>query len=129
MTIKNLFLYSFLQWLFFSFLKLWFFKYEILSNAGWQNVLYWFLCAVITAAIIRRFGVINYLEAIFLIIVWILGNLFMDLLLLSAYIGLGIFSSVVYWIGHGILALSALLFHKKRHIHVRKLLDHSHGHH
>jgi len=129
MTIKNLFLYSFLQWIFFSLLKIWVFNYEILSNAGWQNILFWLLSAVIAAAVVRRFGIINYLEAMFLIIVWILGDLLLDLMILSIYTGLGIFSSIEYWVGFGILALSVFLFHKKRHIHVRKLLQHSHRGH
>jgi len=129
MTIKNLFLYSFLQWLLFSLLKIWFFNYEILSNAGWQNILFWIFCAIIAAAVVRRFGIINYLEAMFLIIVWILGDLLLDLMILSIYTGLGIFSTVEYWVGFGILALSIFFFHKKRHIHVRKLLHHSHGGH
>ena len=126
MTIKNLFLYSFLQWVFFSLLKLWFFNYEILSNSGWQNILYWLLAAVIAAAMVRRFGVIYFLEAIFLIIVWTLGDLLLDLMLLSIYTGLGIFSKMEYWVGFFIFALAVLFFHKKRHIHVRKLLQHSH---
>ncbi len=130
MTMKNLFLYSFLQWVFFSILKYLFFNYQILSNSGWQNILFWLLAAAISAAFARRFGVINFLEAIFLIIIWTLGDLLLDLMLLSIYTGLGIFSKVEYWVGFFVFGLSILFFHKKRHIHVRKLLAHSHhGHH
>lgn len=129
MTIKNLFLYSFLQWVFFSALKYVFFQYEILANPGWQNILFWLLSAAIAAAFVRRYGVINFLEAIFLIIVWVLGDLLLDLMFLSIYLGLGMFAKMEYWVGFGIFGLAVLFFHKKRHIHVRKVLQHSHGHH
>ncbi len=130
MTLKNLFLYSFLQWLFFILLKVAFLNYEILSNSGWQNILFWLLAAAVAAAFSRRFGILNYLEAIFLIIVWSLGNLLLDLLVLTAYTGTGVFLKMEFWVSYAMFALSIFLFHKKRHIHVRKLLHHSHhGHH
>ncbi len=129
MTIKNLFLYSFLQWMFFTALKFVFFQYEILANPGWQNILFWLLAAAIATAFARRYGVINFLEAIFLVIVWVLGDLLLDLMFLSIYLGLGMFAKMEYWVSFFIFGLAVLFFHKKRHIHVRKVLQHSHGGH
>ncbi|MBI5530180.1 MAG: hypothetical protein HY918_01635 [Candidatus Doudnabacteria bacterium] len=130
MTIRKFLLFGFLQWLILTAVKLWFFNHQIFSNSGWQEIAYWVLTAAVVAALSRRFGVLNYLEAFFLATVWSLGDALMDLLITSIYTGLGIFYTRAYWFGFLFLALGIILFHKKRHIHVRhELHAKHHGHH
>jgi hypothetical protein len=128
MSIKNFFLITFWQWVAFTLLKVVFFKYEILSDPNWQKYLFWVLSAVVAAAMVRRLGVINYLEAFFLVLVWTLGNLFGDLLITAAFVGYGMLAHMEYWGGVIAMALAIVLFHKKRHIHVRHELHAKHHH-
>lgn len=93
-------------------------------------MLFWFLAAAIGAAIVRRFGVLNYLEVFFIIIVWFLIDLFLDLVVTTSYTGYTIFSRADFWLVYLFLGLAVLFFHKKRHIQIRKELHASHsGHH
>ncbi len=128
MTIQKLLLFSFLQWLLFTALKVWVFKFGLFASPGMETLAYCLLVAVIAAALVRRMGVINYLEAFFLIGLWVLGDMLGDLLITGMFTGLGIFATGKFWYGQLALALSIFLFHKKRHIHVRKEL-HAHHHH
>jgi hypothetical protein len=127
MTGKKFLLYWFLYLVIFTSLKVWFFNYEIFSNFGVQEIVFWALSAVIGAALVRRLGIINYLESFFTMLVWILSGAFFDLLITAAIAGLGIFFQPAYWGGFISMSLAIFLFHKKRHIHVRHEL-HSHGH-
>lgn len=115
-----------------ALVKLWFFNNQIFANPGIQQIIFWILTCVIIAAIVRRFGLISFLEAFFLIIVWTLGNLLLDLLLVSNYTGLSIFHTQGYWVSFLVMDASIFILHKKRHIHIRKELraqahGHSHG--
>lgn len=119
MTFKSFFIAAFVQWLLMAFLKVWFFNHQIFSDPGVQEVAFWLISAVIYAAIVRRMGIMNFFEAIFIAIAWVLGNLLLDLMLVSAYTGLQIFHSHQYWGGYVVMAAAIMLFHKKRHIQVR----------
>ena len=119
MTGKKFLFYWFLDAALFVVLKICLFHYDIFSNFGLQQTIFWILSAVLGAALVRRFGVINYLESLFVIIVWTLSGIFLDLLITSAYTGLAIFYLPAYWAGFIAMDISILLTHKKRHIHVR----------
>ncbi len=119
MTPKKFLLLLFVQWLVLALLKAWFFNSQIFSNPGFQQTIYWILTAAITAALIRRFEHINFLEAFFVIIAWTLLDLLLDLIVLSPYTGVSIYSAPEYWWGIVVMVTSILLFHKKRHIKVR----------
>lgn len=119
MTPKKFLAFFFLQWLLLALLKAWFFKYEIFANAGLQQVAFWLATAAVVAAIVRRFGTITFFEAFFVVFVWSLGNLLLDLLLLSPSTGLSIFSSTQYWWSFAVLIAAIMLFHKKHHIKIR----------
>jgi hypothetical protein len=125
MTPKKFFLYFLLQWIIWAVLKVWFFNYEVFSNQGVQEIVFWAAIIVATAAIVRRLGVISFLEAFFAFVVWSFGILLLDLLITTAYLGMGIFSSVPYWSTFIVFALAIFLFHKKRHLHIRKEMHHA----
>ena len=119
MSLKKFLFFLFLQLAAVTGLKIWFFASEIFANPGLQEIIFWLLMAVASVAIVRRLGVINYLEAIFTAVVWTLAGLFVDLIITTNYTGLTIFLSVKYWIGFGVMAVGMFMFHKKRHVHIR----------
>jgi hypothetical protein len=129
MTIFKFFGFFFLQWIIFSFAKIWLINTEVFANPTFQNIVYYFIIFLITTALFRRFGVITYIETVFALVFWVFVGLFFDLIITSNYTGLSLFKSSTYWIGLAVLIISALLFHKKRHIQIRKELHaHHHGH-
>jgi hypothetical protein len=130
MTLKRFFGFLPLQWIFFAVLKIVFFKYLNWDNSGAQYLTYWVLIIIVAVALARRLGVINYLEAILASAVWFGFDVFFDLLFTSGFIGLGIFSKWQYWVGNLVMSLAVFLFHKKRHVEIRKeMAKLHHGHH
>jgi hypothetical protein len=128
MTIRGFFIFSFIQWLLISVLKVIFFRADLIGNMGLQHILYWVLVGVITAAMVRRLGIMNFLESVFIIFVWVLGDLFSDLVITSAYTGVGIFTGWTLWTGCIVQVVTIFFFHKKRHIVIRQQ-QHGHGAH
>lgn len=130
MTIKKLLIFIFLQWLFLTLLKVLFFKYLNFSSANLQYSLYWLLTAVVAVALARRLGVINYLEAFFAVIVSFVVDIFTDLILTTLFTGFAIFAQWQFWVGYLAMALAVVIFHKKRHIAIRKgIYTERAGHH
>ena len=119
MTGKKFLIYSFFLLTVFTILKIWFFNYDIFSEPLLQSLVLWLAVAVLAVAITRRFGVISYLEAIFLMIAWTASGLFIDLLVTASFFGITLFYQPEFWISYLFMDLAIFLFHKKRHIFVR----------
>lgn len=81
---------------------------------------FWLVVILVTIACVRRLGVINYLEAFLVCGFWFIGVLFFDFLITSQILDFSIFARLDIWIGHAIMLLSIFLFHKKRHVKIRK---------
>lgn len=109
-----------------ALLKAWFFGSQIFANPGLQQIAYWVLTGIIVAALVRRFNHITFLEAFILAIVWTLFDLLFDLVLLSPYTGLSIFSASEYWWGLLIMVAAIMALHKKHHIKIRHELRAKH---
>ncbi len=120
MTPKKFVFFIFLEWLLLATLKVEFFKYDFFANPGIEQIVFWILIAVITAAFVRRFGPISFLESFLVNFVWSFSGLLLDLLLLTPYLSLSIFASKAYWFGFVFMNIAIFLFHKKLHIHVRE---------
>ena len=119
MTGKKLALYTLLQFVILALLKIWFFNSIIFANSGIQQIAFYIIMAVVGAALVRRFGVINFFESFFIIFIWVLGDALLDLIITSHFTGLSLFSGQEYWAGAVFFGLSIFLFHKKRHLQVR----------
>ena len=126
MTPKKFLLIFAFQWIFLALLKGYFYKVQIFSNPGLQQVVFWAAIVIIVAALVRRFGPISFLEAFILVFVWTLVDLLLDVIILNMFTGLSIFTTSFYWFGILTMDVVILLFHKKRHIHIRQQL---HAHH
>ncbi|MDR3643190.1 MAG: hypothetical protein P4L74_06220 [Candidatus Doudnabacteria bacterium] len=122
MNRKNFLLFFLLEWLLTAALKIWLFNYQVFANLGSQQILFWIITVVITAAIVRRFGYISLFEMAVVAIFWTVAGMFLDLILTSKFTGLGMFRSQAYWDSFGIMIAALFLFHKKRHILARHKL-------
>lgn len=129
MTLTKLILLTFFQWFFFLLLKLGHFKYAWFGSMGGAgDYVFFLLVMVITAALVRRLGVINFLEAIMVLMLWFIMDVLLDLLITAFVLGLVMFSWWQLWAGYFLMMLVIFFFHKKRHVHVRHEQAH-HGHH
>jgi len=81
----------------------------------------WLVIAAISIGCSRRLGVLNYLEAILACGVWVVLGLVADLLIVSSIAGTDIYKHAYLWISYAVVALSVFLFHKKRHVEIRRL--------
>lgn len=100
-------------------------KLIFITNLNIDNVILvyvmWLLVALISIACARRLGIISYLEAIFVLGVWLLFELFLDLLLISSLAGNEVYHHLYLWISYLVMMVVVFLFHKKRHVEVRKI--------
>ena len=130
MTPKKFLLFLLIQWVVFTFIKLWLLNGLVFSSQTFQNWFFYALVAVFFVALVRRFGVISYFEVFFALGVWIVVDLLLDLIITSNFTGLALFKSTVFWYGYLDLFLATVIFHKKRHVYLRKELRAKHsGHH
>ena len=126
MTPKKFLFITLLQFILLGLVKAWFFKYQIFANEGFQEIVFYVLTGIIAAALVRRFGPITFLEVFFLLIVWTGLDLLLDLVLVSPFTGLAMFGILEYWWGLFVMDAVMVIFHKKRHIHIRRQLHAKH---
>jgi hypothetical protein len=62
------------------------------------------------------------LEAIVVSALWLLLQLIVDVIVTGPIVGYGIFIKPSFLMGYFIIVVAMFLFHKKRHIHIRKQL-------
>jgi hypothetical protein len=128
MTFTRFFGFGALLWILLAILKAVFLKVFNLDSFFLQ-VLFGFLVFVISMACARRLGFINYLEGALVSVVWTIGIIIFDFFILLPFLGWVVFGKVVLWAGYLLVALSIFLFHKKRHVQIRReLAAHHHGH-
>ncbi len=128
MTFTRFFGFGFLLWLLLAVGKALFLNVLNLDSL-WLQFLYAVFVFVVAVACTRRLGVINYLEGAMVAILWTVGVLLGDVIFLWAIFRWEIFVHLVSWIGYLLTVIAIFLFHKKRHVQVRKELAEHHGHH
>ncbi len=126
MTFKKVLFISFFEWLFLTLLKVVYFQGNFFSGELSQY-LYWGAILIVTTFLVRRLGVLNFLEAGAIAVFWFLAFLFLDFILVSGYLGMGMFSQGAFWVGHMCMMFAVFFFHNKRHIQIRK--EHAAHHH
>ena len=84
------------------------------------SLLFGLLILVLTVACTRRLGVINYLEAMLAAGFWLIMILLADLIVTGPLVGYSIFKTLLLWLSYLLVIITVLLFHKKRHIDIRR---------
>lgn len=119
MELKPFLFFGFVNWLALLVLKVVFFGY-LDPGAPFVRLLFALAAAVVSTAAVRRLGYINYLESLLVAGVWFFFTLVLDFVVLSPIVGEFSVLKVEVWASYLILALTVFLFHKKRHIKIRK---------
>lgn len=82
----------------------------------------WVAIALIAIAVVRRMGVLNYLENIFLIIVWLITSLIVDYVITTSIVGREVYHTWYFWLAYGVMIIAMFIFHKKSHVEIRKMM-------
>lgn len=127
MTIKRYLAVTFIQLIVLMALKVVFYRVFSFANP-YVEICYWIATLLAAFFLVRKVGVIHYLEAFFTAGFWSVLDLIFDSFVTLPLAGAPIFSTRVLWIGYGLLILAVILVHKKRHVHIRQGQTH-HGHH
>lgn len=121
MTLNKFFGFGAVMAGFFVLAKL--FSYKVLNwELSVSHYIYFVLVGTFSVALIRRLGHINVLEAIAAIVIWIIFALFLDLIITAQILGPKIFLDLNFYIGYLVMAVFVFIFHKKRHVEIRKKL-------
>lgn len=119
MTVASLLLGTIISQILFILTKVFFMGSMNLES--WVVVLIFYIAlALETIAVVRRMGVLNYIESLFLVGVWVITTLIADFLITANWVGRDIYGSWQYWFTHVVIILALLIFHKKLHVEVRK---------
>lgn len=127
MTFKKILIITFLEWLVLAVIKIVYFQ-DTVFFGDWSRYVYWGAILIATTFLVRRLGVLNFLEAGSIAVFWFLAFLFLDFILVSGYLGTEIFAQGVFWVGYLVMMFAVFFFHHKRHIQIRKQHQ-AHGHH
>ncbi len=118
MTIASLLIGTFASQVIFVLLKVFFINSLDLDN--WVVMTVFFLALIITTiAVIRRMGILNYIESIFLVVVWFITTLIVDVAITAQIVGYDIYKTWYYWLTFVAIILAMMIFHKKLHVQVR----------
>lgn len=121
MTFSKLFGFGFALAVVFSAFTIAFGQYLNSENLAIQ-IFHYLLVFIFSIALIRRLGVINYLEAFSVMGLWFFLRILVDLIVTGPIVGYKMYASPSIWIDYLIFLLALFLFHKKRHVDIRKKL-------
>ncbi len=119
MTIASLLIGTFASQVIFVLLKIFFIRSLNLDSAVIMGLFFTAL-VVATIAIVRRMGILNYIESIFLAIVWLITSLIVDAAVTAQVVGYDIYKTWYFWMTYLAIILALMIFHKKLHVQVRK---------
>ena len=128
MTLKKLVILAILLWMLLVPVKIVFLNVLNTDNLVIE-ILLGVVFAVVTMGVVRRLGVLNFLEAMMVAVVWFIINLILDLFVLATTFGLQFFSHWQVWTGYVLSMVVIFFFHKKRHVHIRHELHEKHAAH
>ncbi|MBL8031626.1 MAG: hypothetical protein JNK33_04870 [Candidatus Doudnabacteria bacterium] len=122
MTYAKLFGFGFILVAVLVVLKTVFFGFFTWEETALLHYIYWGVAAVLTPALVRRLGVITILEAIVVAVLWLVMEIIGDAIVAAPIAGWRVLVDPNFAIGYLIPPLVIFMFHKKRHVHVRKQL-------
>ncbi len=119
MTIASLIFGTLIGQILFVITKVFFFNYLNIDLLP-VKIAYFLALIIISIAVVRRMGILNYLESVFLAVVWAVALLITDFVITASLIGGDMFTDFYYWISNLAIVLSVIVFHKALHVQVRK---------
>ncbi len=122
MTLGNLVIKTGLFLFFAIILKAIFFGFLNYQSLG-LAIFYYVIFVIVTIAIARRAGVLNYMEAFLLMIIWLIGSLIADVIITQNILGSFIFKNLYFWVSYPVFLLAVFIFHKKQHVETRKSMS------
>lgn len=119
MTFAKLIMGTFAAMLLLTAIKIFFIRF---LNIDSQIMVYlmWLFLAVATIAIVRRLGVLNYLEAFFVTAILLITTAFTDVVTIGAMTDYDVYRQAYFLLTYVVLIVSVIVFHKKAHVHIRK---------
>src|SRR5688572_3605961 len=121
MTFTKLVIFTVLVIVLTTFAKLLFINVLDIGNI-YIVYLFWLVILAVTIACTRRLGVLNYLESFLVMGLWLFLSLLFDMLVVAAIAGTDIYKHLYLWISFAVMLGGIFLFHKKRHVELRKQL-------
>ncbi len=118
MTIFALVLGTIASEILFVLTKVIFIHYLNIDNFFIQ-LMFFLVLIILTTAVVRRMGILNYLECFFLSTVWVVVMLLVDMAVTSTLIGREMYHHIYYWLSYLMIVLSVIFFHKALHVQVR----------
>lgn len=119
MTIASLLLGTIAAQILFVLTKIFFIN--SLNIESWVVMIIFFVViSLITIAVSRRMGTLNYFEGFFLIAVWLITSLIVDYVITTAFTGKDVYTTLYWWLSYLVMGVVLLVFHKKLHVEVRK---------
>ncbi len=119
MTIGSLIAGTLVSQILFAVLKIFFIgSLNIDNNLIWAA--FFMALMIVTIAIVRRLGILNYVESFFLAAVWTIAALIVDYVVTVNFLTLDMYQTWTYWLTHIIIILTIIIFHKSIHVEVRK---------
>lgn len=87
---------------------------------GVANYIVW--CGVLITVVIgvRHLGSITFLEAFLTAGIWLMFRALLDLFITAQFLGLSMYSGSQVWFSYLTLVVGVVVFHKKRHVQIRK---------
>lgn len=119
MTIASLLIGTFTSQVILVLLKVFFFRSLDLGN-NLVIALFYFAFVIVTIAIVRRLGILNYIESIFLSAVWLITSLLVDVVITATVVGYDMYQTWTYWLSLLVMIIVIISLHKKQHVQVRK---------
>lgn len=82
--------------------------------------IYYLVAAIIAMAVVRRLGVLNYLEAFMIAFIWLVITMGIDFLLVGRVLDESLWRNWHFWLSYLVLIVATIALHKKRHVEIRK---------
>lgn len=122
MTYAKLVGYGLLLGLGLTCVKAVFFTLAVWETAFASHVVLWVLVVLAAIAAVQQLGYITVLEALVVLVVWLIFHLIFDLLIAGPLAGYAIFIDPGMAVAYVLFASSIIFFHRKKHVQRRKQL-------
>lgn len=120
MTYKKLFGFGILLTTVLVILKIIFFGYFTWAGSIQLHILYWLVVWILAIALVRRLGFITMLEAVVVMVLWLIIQLIGDGAVATPMLGWRVLVDPSFALGYLFMPLAIFLFHKKRHVERRQ---------